>query len=148
MDLAKIRGAIGRCQNPEDLLAIAKAASERASALRHRAAADAAMAEERAWERTRAGRRGEALLATKSIEGALLWVSPDGRRKAAQVASSIPAGTALEIIAVQPRAKRIWARGAAGEAYCLAPRDLERIGARAYPDEFRAMVAWSAGRAG
>lgn len=148
MDMAKLREAVARCENPADLLALAEAARARAQALRERERSDRAEREARAWERVRSAKPGEALLlCADSGEADTVWACRGGSRRSREEPARFRAGSAMRISAIQPRARRLWAEGADGELYCLTPKELARVWAAPYPDEFRAMVAWAGGKA-
>jgi len=92
MDTAKIKRNIGQCDDPHELSEIIKAAKDRQNLLYKRQAAKAAA---EAWERVKG-----------LAPGTVLYCCASGMF----IGGTIQRGTRMEVLTIQPRAKRMWVK--------------------------------------
>lgn len=140
MDTSKIKRMIGQCESTDDLAAIIEAAQARISLVRNR---EKQQAEDSAWAAVKSAKEGYVLVFGKNVSESL-YVS-EGKAKTVIRRVEIRAGTAMVIVAVQPRAKRIWVKKE-NSVYGLTIQKLARCGAKVYRDELHAQVAMASGR--
>lgn len=141
MGIAKIKRMIGECNSREDLDTIVRLARAQQVELRKANSERAAAM----WESAAKARKGQTAIVLSGSREAILICAAEGKSNTAHLKRRVlQPGTMLNIQAVQPRKRCLWAKDSEiGLVYAFTPEIIASLDVRVFPDELTAQVAYA-----